>query len=182
MKIITLILQTLIGIVLGIYILGISYIIQAEYFSTWAQHEHVKQMYYKIAKMTGQINLLPAVIISDDADVNAAAFTDKIVINQGIIDFAKNDDELAMVIGHEISHVILGHVNVTDDMYTRNNIQKMEADADKYGAFLMMQAGYDICTGRELWKRWDQQQGDVLIQDHPDFAYRYDQLNVNCKE
>ena len=44
-------------------------------------------------------------------EVNAFAALDGIIIiNRGIIDFCQNDDELALVIGHEIAHMIEGHV------------------------------------------------------------------------
>jgi predicted Zn-dependent protease len=44
--------------------------------------------------------------------VNAFAALDGIIIiNRGIIDFCQNDDELALVIGHEIAHMTEDHVN-----------------------------------------------------------------------
>jgi hypothetical protein len=48
------------------------------------------------------------VAIADD-DVNAFADGESIGINTGMIRFAENDDELALVIGHEFAHNALGH-------------------------------------------------------------------------
>jgi len=48
------------------------------------------------------------VAIADD-DVNAFADGDDVGINTGMIRFAENDDELALVIGHEFAHNALGH-------------------------------------------------------------------------
>jgi predicted Zn-dependent protease len=51
-------------------------------------------------------------IYLQDADVlNAFSATDGIIIiNSGIIDFCQNDDELAIVIGHEIAHMTEDHI------------------------------------------------------------------------
>jgi hypothetical protein len=49
------------------------------------------------------------VIAVADDDVNAFADGDNIGINTGMIRFAENDDELALVIGHEFAHNALGH-------------------------------------------------------------------------
>ncbi len=48
------------------------------------------------------------VAVADD-DVNAFADGENIGINTGMIRFAENDDELALVIGHEFAHNALGH-------------------------------------------------------------------------
>jgi len=49
------------------------------------------------------------VIAVADDDVNAFADGESIGINTGMIRFAENDDELALVIGHEFAHNALGH-------------------------------------------------------------------------
>ena len=42
--------------------------------------------------------------------VNASTNGDKIIINSAIVALAKTDDQLAVVIGHELAHANLGHV------------------------------------------------------------------------
>lgn len=49
------------------------------------------------------------------------------------------------------------------------------------GAVYMMKAGYDVCKGRELFKHWLDARGDYLDGDHPNYAYRYNELNINCE-
>lgn len=44
-----------------------------------------------------------------DQEPNAAAGPDKIIIQSGILRLASTDPELAVVIGHELAHVNLGH-------------------------------------------------------------------------
>jgi hypothetical protein len=41
---------------------------------------------------------------------NAATDGNKIIVTQGLLDFVANDDELALVLGHEMSHAGLHHV------------------------------------------------------------------------
>ncbi len=171
-------LQTLIGVLLSLYLAGASYIIYVDHFSEWAKQEHIKQIYYKIVKVTGQANLLPPFKVVQSQEVNAYATEGVIVVYSGLADFVKNDDEMALILAHEVAHVILRHMSTPEE--DTDETRKKEADADKYGAILMMQAGYDLCKGREFWRHMASNSGDRLIQDHPDYAYRYSQLNVGC--
>lgn len=51
----------------------------------------------------------PVEIIADDR-LNAFASGDKIIITTGMLRFIKSDDELALVLGHEIAHNGLNHI------------------------------------------------------------------------
>lgn len=53
----------------------------------------------------------PVTVDSNSNDINAYADGQKIVIARGIIRFAENDNELAMVIAHELGHSALRHVD-----------------------------------------------------------------------
>lgn len=50
----------------------------------------------------------PAGIVQGDA-VNAFADGNRVMITQGMMRFTERDDELALVVGHEIAHNALGH-------------------------------------------------------------------------
>jgi len=51
------------------------------------------------------------IYVQNSSEVNAFAALDGIIIiNRGIIDFCQNDDELALVIGHEIAHITENHI------------------------------------------------------------------------
>ena len=45
-----------------------------------------------------------------DADNNAFTDGDRIVMNRGILDMAESDDEVALVVAHELGHVASGHI------------------------------------------------------------------------
>ena len=51
-----------------------------------------------------------AVSVADDEDINAMADGSRIVVNKGLLRFAATDDELALVVGHEIAHNALHHL------------------------------------------------------------------------
>lgn len=47
----------------------------------------------------------------DGGEVNAYADGDEIFITRGILRFVESDDELALVVGHELAHNAMGHMN-----------------------------------------------------------------------
>lgn len=53
----------------------------------------------------------PVVLDSNSNDINAYADGQKIVISRGILRFAENDNEVAMVIAHELGHSAMTHVD-----------------------------------------------------------------------
>jgi Zn-dependent protease with chaperone function len=74
------------------------------------------------------------------------AFADRkersIVVYSELVRAAETDDELAMVIGHELGHILLGH---------ERSKPRAEADADYFGAYVAALAGYDPGAGARLW-------------------------------
>jgi membrane-associated protease RseP (regulator of RpoE activity) len=74
------------------------------------------------ARQTANLSLLPACnyqagIASSDA-VNAYADGNEMFVTTGMMNFVKSDHELALVLGHELSHNFLGHL----DAQFRNRI------------------------------------------------------------
>lgn len=56
----------------------------------------------------------PVVLDYDSAsssDINAFTDGERIVISKGIVRFAENDAEIALVIAHELGHIAMSHVN-----------------------------------------------------------------------
>jgi predicted Zn-dependent protease len=46
-----------------------------------------------------------------ESSVNAGATFGKIVVTEGMLRFVRSDDELAMILGHELAHLTQGHVS-----------------------------------------------------------------------
>lgn len=142
------------------------------------KNERIREIYSKVAASTGESDQMRPLRIVESPTVNAYANEREVVIFTGLSDYAESDDEIALVLGHEIAHITLGHVSIKDPLEPLQ-ISVLEGQADKMGAVYMMKAGYDICSGRKLMKRWEKG-GDYLGGDHPSYSYRYMQLNINC--
>lgn len=104
-------------------------------------------------------------VYSPSKAINAHASNNnglEIVIYQGMLDFVESDDELAVVIGHELGHHMLGHLamskyhGIPHYGYKGSPFltsQYREAMADLLGIQLTTMAGYNPCKGADLWKR-----------------------------
>ncbi|MGH7856096.1 MAG: M48 family metalloprotease, partial [Candidatus Binatia bacterium] len=49
-------------------------------------------------------------VIVPDPQINAGATFGQVAVTTGLLEFARTDDELAMVLGHELAHITEGHV------------------------------------------------------------------------
>ncbi len=142
------------------------------------KNERIHALYDRLTAATGESTEMRPLRIVDSPVMNAYANEKEVVLFTGLSDKTESDDEIAMVLAHEIAHITLGHVYIKDPLESLQ-ISVLESQADKMGAIYMMKAGYDICSGRELMKRWEKN-GDYLGGDHPSYSYRYMQLNINC--
>jgi predicted Zn-dependent protease len=148
--------------------------------ATSAQQDIDARIFKMYAKLQAQAGVggLPPLFIVESPILNAYTDGNKVVIYRGLIDFADNDDEIALVLGHELAHNTLYHLRMNNLAIDEQVV--IEAQADKMGAVYMMKAGYDICKGRMMWMKFYKEDGDYLGGSHPGYAYRFSQLNVNC--
>jgi predicted Zn-dependent protease len=120
--------------------------------------------------------------VIDSRQVNAFCLPGgKIVVYTGILPVAKNDDQLATVLSHEIAHALAHHSN---ERITRSESGRVtgiqekaydraqESEADHIGLFLMTFAGYDPDEAVRFWERMAQlHQGadrpPEFLSDHP---------------
>lgn len=134
--------------------------------------------------------------------VNAYADGKRILVTRGMLRFVKNDNELALVIAHEMAHNGMGHIAaqrrnqmlglVADIVASSFGIyspgvftsigahafsKKFEAEADYVGLYLMAQAGYRIDKAPYFWRRMAAVNPggiqDNLNASHPASAYRF---------
>lgn len=124
--------------------------------------QHAQQVYAKITKANG-FWVIPKLGYDPTHQVNAHSGWGGIVINQGMLNFVRNDAELALVLGHELGHYKLGHMRSTPSN---------EFAADARGAYYMSKAGYNVCTGAKAMKRFN----DRASSTHPDSNERYYRL------
>ncbi|MBU1125247.1 MAG: M48 family metalloprotease [Candidatus Omnitrophica bacterium] len=51
------------------------------------------------------------ILMMDSSEVNAATDGKALYVTYGLLNFAKSDDEIAAVLGHELAHAVRGHVS-----------------------------------------------------------------------
>jgi len=86
------------------------------------------------------------------ADDTIAAYSDgeHVAVTTGIMRFARGDDELALIAGHELAHVIADGKRRTG-LFGR---RKIEDRADLLGARLAHCAGYNMERAVDFWARF----------------------------
>jgi len=131
--------------------------------------------------------------VLDKEDVNAFCLPGgKMVVFRGILKVAQNDDQLATVISHEMSHALAHHSSErvarqemnqvgSGGIWSKSFDREQEAEADHIGLFLMTFAGYDPEQAIRFWERMQraasgQQQTPEILSDHPSDAHRIQNL------
>ncbi|MFC7378153.1 PDZ domain-containing protein [Brevundimonas sp. GCM10030266] len=90
-----------------------------------------------------------------------------IFISDGMVEIAADDDQLAFVLAHELSHAVLEHRTRPDVTGARGAANaaitlrrglslRAEADADHLGLYLLARAGFDPWRGVEFLTRYEQ--------------------------
>ncbi|HYC67377.1 M48 family metalloprotease [Brevundimonas sp.] len=98
-------------------------------------------------------------------ELNARADGRRLFISTALAGFAQSDDELAVILGHELAHHVLGHRpwNDTGGAARRVNEGAWRADggrggaeqqADRVGLYLSARAGYDPAAAAPFWRRF----------------------------
>ena len=109
---------------------------------------------------------LGRVRLARSGQTNAFANGRYVVMTTSMLDFLRSDDELAVVLGHEMSHNILRHPTLLDEQgvpkggigraFGKNakRVWRTEAEADRFGIRLMAAAGYDVQAAIPFWRRY----------------------------
>jgi Zn-dependent protease with chaperone function len=105
---------------------------------------------------------LGRVRLARSTQVNAFATGRTVVMTLAMLKFLKSDDELAVVLGHELSHNIFGHPAIRSEEGILRGLGikgasaawKREEVADRFGLRLMAQAGYDLDAAIPFWRRY----------------------------
>lgn len=89
----------------------------------------------------------PALLIRSP-EMNAATDGNAIAITTGLYATLRSSDELAVILGHELAHDLLGH---TGSGWRADPSREIEAD--RKGLELAARAGFDIRAAPALWSR-----------------------------
>jgi len=118
--------------------------------------------------------------LAQTSTINAYADGKNITMTSGMMNFVKNDDELALIIGHELGHNTMGHIrkivsniilSVGGTRYTR----PFETEADYVGLYYMVRAGYSPEGVENFWRRLAVANPKYVGRDktHPRYPNRY---------
>ncbi len=120
------------------------------------------------------------VAVSQRRSLNAYAIGKRIIVTREMMWFAR-DDELALVIAHELAHHVLRHA---ERAVPGANFKEIEAEADYVGLYLMARAGYAITEAPRFWRRiaanFPASIGAAAT--HPATAYRYLVMQKTVRE
>lgn len=165
-----------------------------------------------------QVSLKPALLadyrvhLRYDGRINARATGRAVEINRGMLDFCRNDAELAYIIAHELAHNALRHhrdyvinylLGTAADLAllsvgvpTPNAVgflnaiwrsPQYETEADLLALFLIARAGYEPREMLDLWPRLatlapEKIPRTFVLRTHPDFASRQVRLRLAIEE
>jgi len=138
------------------------------------------------------------------AEVNAAADGRVLAITTGLFELTRSDDELALILGHELSHNVLGHLEQLAaknkpgilDAFVRATIgtavastvnqpfsPENEREADYVGLYLMARAGFDIDAADAFWRRLNEMtKANAVATTHPSGPDRLKAIKATIAE
>ena len=116
-----------------------------------------------------------------------------VLVNQGLAQFAEDDDELAAAIAHELAHNILRHRARLDAAGVDRGLGKQfgrsarlfkqtEVEADRLSVWLLAGAGYDPAAAGRFWTAFGQRKGRPMFQaaTHPGWRDRVAALEAEA--
>lgn len=124
-------------------------------------------------------------LAAGDSSLNAGTTFGQIMVTEGMMRFVRSDDELAMILGHELAHLTQGHVSrgavnntllgigaaiaglyfpgagqmagTVGQMFLNHFNQDQEREADQVGLRYMFDAGFDPSAGPRVMERMAQE-------------------------
>lgn len=121
--------------------------------------------------------------------INAYANGRNITVTTGMLEFTDSDDELALILGHELAHNTMGHIrkvigNFILSGFATRYTRPFELESDYVGLYYMVRAGFNPDDVEAFWRRL----GDVdprsvnRAKTHPTFPDRYLRLAAAREE
>lgn len=127
--------------------------------------------------------------LEESAVLNAHANSRFLSISRPMIDLTADDHQLALVLGHELAHVVMGHTirdfgAQVSRVFDSGRDKDDERQADYVGLYLTVRAGYDASRAITLWRRMGTVQPQIIHGDqiHPGTAERYVALRQTAHE
>jgi len=141
--------------------------------------------------ISGDRGCASRVQIIPGGSLNAQADGQYVQLTGPAVDFAASDDELAVLIAHELSHNILKHRTKLDAAHVSRGIfagfgkggaalRNTEYEADRLGVWLVARAGYDLGAVLAFWTRLASKtdMGIFNAPTHPNWKERLARLSA----
>jgi beta-barrel assembly-enhancing protease len=121
------------------------------------------------AEIAPQAGCSGLVQVNPSRKLNASSDGKNVFISSALVDYARTDEELALIIAHELAHNIMKARGIEP-----RSPRAKEAAADRIGLYLMRRAGYDVTSSMDLWRRLgrDNPLLNLLAITHPGPAKR----------
>lgn len=100
-------------------------------------------------------------------NASSAPWNKTVKISSGILPYMDNDDEMAYVLGHEISHSIDSYGGFCKWFIVTFNLREYEYKADLIGIDLMVKAGYNPIAAITCANKWMGEDPFDLFLTHP---------------
>jgi hypothetical protein len=98
--------------------------------------------------------------------LNAHADGEIVQLSSAVVDEARDDDELAFVIAHELAHNIMEHPQKLErGKRSTARIRETEVEADRMALSLMKRAGFDYHAAARFWTRFGAKTGFGIFSD-----------------
>lgn len=118
--------------------------------------------------------------LSQTSTINAYANGKTITMTAGMMNFVKDDNELALIIGHELGHNTMGHIrkivtNMILSLGGTRYTRPFESEADYVGMYYMVRAGYNPSNVEDVWRRLavSNPKSVARAKTHPTYPNRY---------
>jgi hypothetical protein len=134
--------------------------------------------------LTPRLGCPAHVRLARSAEAKAVTHRGQIVLTTALLADVANDDELAIIVGHELAHLVLRHIEHLDAQgvprgflreFGKNaeRVYRTEEEADRLGLKLAWTAGYDPSAAIPLWRRLlAKYDGPRLFRTHPSLSVR----------
>jgi hypothetical protein len=123
-------------------------------------------------ELRGWVGCPARVRIANSNQANAFSNGTYVIITSRILKALRGDDELAVIIGHELAHNILHHNERLEAHALR--VRASEEAADRLGLKLVAAAGYDVHAAIPMWRRLYARfgSGPPIFRTHPSLKAR----------
>ena len=111
--------------------------------------------------------------------INAFATGRSIIMTSGMMEFAESDEEIAMIVGHELAHNEKQHIrktiqNLSLTLFSTRFTRPFEAEADYVGLYYAARAGFSLENVEDIWRRLARMSARPIVhaKTHPTYPNR----------